>query len=116
LYACEGVVVAEFEPMVNQWYRNVERDDAFQVVARDDEQETVEIQYFDGDLEEIDLEAWNEMELESIEPPEDRTGSIDQIEPDDLGYTDTGMIPEKHGEQLQEGMSEKGEEEEGENE
>jgi hypothetical protein len=116
LCACEGVVVAEFEPIVNRWYRNLEQGYEFQVVARDDEQETVEIQYFDGDLEEIDLEAWNEMELESIEPPEDWTGSIDQIEPDDLGYTDTGMIPEKHGEQLQEGMSEEGEEEEGENE
>jgi hypothetical protein len=103
--------VAEFEPMVNQWYRNLQQGYQFQVVARDEQEETVEIQYFDGDLEEVDLEAWNEMELEPIEPPEDWTGSIDQIEPDDLGYTDTGMTPEEHGKQPHEGLSEEAEQE-----
>ena len=103
--------------MVNHWYRNVERDDAFQVVVCDEQQETVEIQYFDGDLEEIDLEAWNAMELEAIEPPEDWTGSIDGIEADDLGYTDTGIPPEEHSKRPQEeGLTEEAEQEEGEEE
>jgi hypothetical protein len=109
--------MAEFEPLVNQWYRNVEQGYEFQVVARDDAQETVEIQYFDGDLEEVDLEAWNAMELEPIEPPEDWTGSIDEIETDDLGYTDTGMPPKEHSKRLQEeSLSEEAEQEEGEEE
>lgn len=109
--------MAEFEPLVNQWYRNVEQGHEFQVIARDEEQETVEIQYFDGDLEEIDLEAWNAMELEPIEPPEDWTGSIDEIEADDLRYTDTGMPPEEHSKRPQEeGLSEEAEKEEGEEE
>jgi hypothetical protein len=116
LRTCEGVAVAEFEPMVNQWYRNLQQGYQFHVVARDEQQETVQIQYFDGDLEELDLEAWNEMELEPIEPPEDWTGSIDKIEPDDLGYTDTGMTPEEYGKQPQEGLSEEAEQEEGEDE
>ncbi len=108
--------MAELEPMVNRWYRNLEQGYAFQVVARDEQQETVEIQYFDGDLEEIDLEAWNAMELESIEPPEDWTGSVDAIEADDLGYTDTGITGEERGKQPQEGLSEEAEQEEGEKE
>ena len=108
--------MAEFEPTVSQWYRNLQQGHQFQVVARDEQQETVAIQYFDGDLEEVDLEAWNEMELEPIEPPEDWTGSIDQIELDDLGYTDTGMTADEHDKQSQEGLGDEAEQEEGEGE
>jgi hypothetical protein len=108
--------MAEFEPMVNHWYRHLEQGYEFQVVAHDEQQETVEIQYFDGDVEEIDLEAWSAMELEPIEPPEDWTGSIDAIEPDDVRYTDTGITPERRGKQSADGLSEDAEQEEGEEE
>lgn len=110
--------MAEFEPIVNRWYRDLEQGYTFQVIARDDQQDTVEIQYFDGDLEEMDLEEWNVMALEPIEPPEDWTGSIDHIERDDLRYTDTGITSEGHGGQPQgqEGLSEEVEPEEGEKE
>ena len=110
--------MAEFEPIVNRWYRDLEQGYAFQVIARDDQQDTVEIQYFDGDLEEMDLEEWNAMALEPIEPPEDWTGSIDHIEADDLRYTDTGITAERRGKQSQgqEGLSEEVEPEEGEEE
>lgn len=104
--------MTEFEPMVNRWYRNLEHGDEFQVVARDEQQDTVDIQYFDGNLEEIDLEAWNAMELEPIEPPEDWTGSVDAIEADDLGYTDTSLTAEERGKQPQEGLSGEVEQEE----
>lgn len=108
--------MGDFEPIVNQWYRNREQGYQFQVVACDEQQDTVEIQYFDGEVEEVDLESWNAMELEPIEPPEDWTGTIDQIEPDDLGYTDTGMTPERRGEQVQEDLSEEAAQEQGEEE
>jgi hypothetical protein len=32
------------------------------------------------------MEEWEEMDLEEIEPPEDWTGPLDKLEPDDLGY------------------------------
>ena len=110
--------MAEFEPIVNRWYRDLEKGYAFQVITRDDQQDTVEIQYFDGDLEEMDLEEWNAMALEPIEPPEDWTGSIDHIEADDLRYTDIGITAEGRGKQSQgrEGLSEEVEPEEGEEE
>ena len=43
---------------------------------------TIEIQYFDGTIEEIDLDDWLEDEIEATEPPEDWTGSVD-VEPED---------------------------------
>ena len=79
---------AEAEPVVGNWYQHLDKGQEFQVVAVDEESEVVEIQHFDGDVDEIELDAWYAMDLEAIEPPEDWTGPIDEIETDDLGYSD----------------------------
>lgn len=78
------------KPIVDQWYRHLDKGERFRVVAIDEDARTVEIQDFDGDVEEIDLENWYVMDIEPIEPPEDVTGPMDDVERDDLGYTDTG--------------------------
>ena len=38
---------------------------------------TVEVQHFDGTLEEVDLESWEEQEFEEAQAPEDWSGSVD---------------------------------------
>ena len=43
---------------------------------------TIEIQYFDGAVEELDLEDWVQEEIALTEAPEDWTGSVD-VEPED---------------------------------
>jgi hypothetical protein len=92
----------EDRPIVNRWYRHLDKGYQFQVVMVDQEEGTVEIQHFDGDVAELDLDTWNELEIELIEPPEDWTGSMDDIELDDLGYTETGMSKKDWSEPLQE--------------
>jgi hypothetical protein len=82
------------KPIINQWYRHLDKGDRFQVVAIDDDERTVEIQDFDGDIEEIDRENWYTMDIEPIGPPEDSTGPMgpmDDIERDDLGYNEPGL-------------------------
>ena len=59
------------------------------MTAKDDAASTIEIQYFDGDVEEIDLDDWFGLDIERIEPPEDWTGPMNDVESDDLGYTET---------------------------
>jgi hypothetical protein len=49
---------------------------------------------FDGDLEEMDFDEWHQQSIEAIEPPEDWTGPVDDVERDDLGYSETDMTPE----------------------
>ncbi len=68
-------------PVIGQWYRRAEGD-SFEVVAIDADDRTVEIQYFDGTIEELDLDDWFEEPIVSSEPPEDWTGSVD-VEPED---------------------------------
>ncbi len=60
----------DHEPVKGQWYENVEEDDSFRVLSVDPDAELVEIEYLDGDIEEIDLDTWHEMDLERIEEPE----------------------------------------------
>jgi len=73
-------VSRDYEPTPGQWYENVEEEESFRVLSVDEDSELVEIEYLDGDIEEIDLETWHEMDLERTEEPEGWTGSADEEE------------------------------------
>ncbi len=103
------------KPRVAQWYRHLNKGQEFHVTAVDEAERTVEIQHFDGDVEELGLEEWYAMDLEAIEAPEDWTGPMDDVERDDLGYTETGMRGEDWSGPLRE-QSPRGEPESGEEE
>lgn len=81
----------ELDPVVGNWYRHLDKGQQFCIVALDEEAGLVEVQHFDGDIEEIGLAAWYEMTLEVSEAPEDWTGPVDDVETDDLPYSETGM-------------------------
>ena len=71
-------VSRDYEPVPGQWYENLEEEESFRVLTVDEDSELVEIEYLDGDIEEIDLEAWHEMDLERIEEPEGWSESDDE--------------------------------------
>lgn len=79
--------MASPQPSVGSWYR-LEDGETFEVVAIDDDDRTIEVQYFDGTVEEMDFEDWEtqceERALTATGPPEDWSGSVD-VEPDDEG-------------------------------
>ena len=45
------------KPTIGNWYR-ITGSDSFEVVAFDEDDGTIELQYFDGTVEEMDLEDW----------------------------------------------------------
>jgi hypothetical protein len=67
-------VAREFEPAVGQWYENIDENESFRVLSVDEDAELVEIEYLDGDIEEIDLDTWAEFDLDKIEQPEGWSG------------------------------------------
>ena len=73
----------DYEPVAGQWYENVEEDDSFRVLSVDEDAELVEIEYLDGDIEEIDLDTWHEMDLERIEEPEGWAAEDDDDDEDE---------------------------------
>ena len=63
-------------PVIGEWYRCASGE-LFEVVAFDPEDDEIEIQYFDGTLEEYDRETWEAQGITEADPPEDWTGSVD---------------------------------------
>jgi hypothetical protein len=82
----------EQDPGIDQWYAHLDKGQRFYVVAINEDQNTIDIQHFDGDLEEISLDEWRNLQIELSEEPENWTGALDIAEIDDLGtgVTDTG--------------------------
>jgi hypothetical protein len=76
-------VSRDYEPVAGQWYENLEEEEQFRVLKVDEDSELVEIEYLDGDIEEIDLETWHEMDLDRIEEPEGWSKSDDEDEAED---------------------------------
>lgn len=85
---------ANIDPVVGEWFQHLDKGQKFQVVAVDEENALIDIQYFDGDTDELGFDAWHDLDIESIEAPEDWTGPLDDVERDDLGYTETDMQPD----------------------
>jgi hypothetical protein len=76
------------QPSIGDWYR-LSGSELFEVVAIDDDEGTVDIQYFDGTVEEMDREdwesQWDDGALEAAEAPEDWSGSVDVEGSDEEG-------------------------------
>jgi hypothetical protein len=73
------------QPGIGDWYR-LRGGELFEVVAFDESDGTIEVQYFDGTVEEFEIEDWRTQRasgaIEEAEAPEDWSGSVD-VEPED---------------------------------
>ncbi len=61
----------EIAPVEGNWYLNLDNEQAFEVVSVDKDSGLIEIQYADGSLEEVDLNTWDELEIEPTEATEE---------------------------------------------
>lgn len=95
-------MATEIDPVVGNWYRDSESERTFEVVALDEDEGSVEIQYFEAEVEEVDIDSWYEMSLEIAAEPEDWSGPYDDLERDDFGDTEEPMRPEDWGNPLEE--------------
>lgn len=73
----------DHNPVPGQWYESLDDEEVFQVLSIDEDSELIELQYEDGDVEEIDYETWQELDLELTEEPEGWSGSEDEEDEDE---------------------------------
>lgn len=78
-------------PVIGNWYL-CQEGQVFEVVAVDEDDHTIEVQHFDGTLEEFDDDGWIAMMPKETEAPEDWTGSLD-VEPEDHDEDGTAELP-----------------------
>jgi len=86
-------MAVEITPAVGNWYQSLDRS-KFEVITVDEDEGSIEIQYFDGELDEMDFDGWASLGPTSIAQPEDWSAPFGDMERDDLGYTDTNVPPE----------------------
>lgn len=79
------------EPAIGRWYRR-SNGQLFEVVAVDEDDETIELQFFDGTIDEVDHETWAKLLIERVAAPEDWSGSVD-MDPEDYAGDEEGEIP-----------------------
>jgi len=60
----------DYDPVQGKWYQDLEENEVFQVLSVDPDEELIELQYENGDIEEIDLDTWHELDLEHAQEPE----------------------------------------------
>lgn len=75
-------------PEVGSWYQDQIEERLFEVVAIDEETDSIDIQYFEGEIQEYDYETWQSLEVVNAEPPEDWTGAY-EVDGEDDGIIDT---------------------------
>ena len=69
-------MATELEPIVGDWYSYRGRD--FTVIDVDEDEGIVEVQYASGTVQQIDLSAWYDMDLEPSEEPEDWNADLEE--------------------------------------
>lgn len=79
------------DPVIDRWYKDVENQLTFKVVAIEDADDSIEVQYLNGDIGEYDNDSWYNSTFDYIEAPEDWSAPY-EVESEDLGYTD----PDEH--------------------
>jgi hypothetical protein len=76
-------VARDYDPVQGQWYEDLEENEIFRVLSVDPDEEIIEVQYENGDIEEIDLDTWHELDLERAEEPEGWASDEDEEEEED---------------------------------
>jgi hypothetical protein len=69
------------DPIVDQWYIHQDKGQMFRIVAADAATGSIEVQYFHGDVGQIERAAWRELDIEAAEPPEDWRISLKPHQP-----------------------------------
>jgi len=97
----------EVDPIIATWYCHLNKGQRLFVVAVDESARIVEVQHFDGDVEEFDLDTWYQLDIELCKAPENWSGPLDIGNVDDLGTEVSDTRPSDWNEPLNELASRK---------
>lgn len=71
-------MATDMEPVISNWYYDADEERTFEVIRFEEDEELVEVRYGDGDVVELALDAWYDMNLEPGAP----SGDLDLGEED----------------------------------
>lgn len=60
----------KLKPVIARWYQRLDNGDVFEVVGVDEDDGFVDVQNFDGEVSEMTLQTWHELDLARVSAPE----------------------------------------------
>ena len=75
-------MLRRLKPEIGQWYENQEDDTLFEVVSIDEDDNSIGIQFYDGEITLLELETFARMSLLLVEQPEDWSAPFELDEED----------------------------------
>lgn len=86
-------MASSIKPSIGQWFHDPIENSYFEVVAFDQHNAFIEIQYLDGDIGEIDIDLWYEMQPIPSQPPNNADAAF-QLSNEDYLLQNETIIPE----------------------
>lgn len=83
----------QLAPEVSKWYTDAVNNSMFEVVAIDENSDTIEIQYIDGEVGEFDSKTWKSLILKPAAQAEDWRSPYEVSSEDEL-YSDNPFVPD----------------------
>jgi len=71
--------MASYYPRIGSWFRDQDNGQCFEIVAIDEKQKTVEVQYLDGEISEFEIESWGSLHIHETAAPEQAYSGLDGI-------------------------------------
>lgn len=72
-----AIMATQIDPEIGRWFKRLDLNELFEVVARDDDDKTIDIQYFNGEIEELDMASWQQLPITQAAAPEDWSGALE---------------------------------------
>jgi len=79
------MIPLEPQPTIGQWYQDAQHR-YFEVVASDED--SVEIQFYDGNIEEIDMDSWVLLSVKLAAEPNDGLSPFEELDFNEGGLTE----------------------------
>lgn len=95
-------MAAQNDPEIGNWYQSTSSL-LFKVVAIDERDDTIEIQYFDGTIGELEMDLWESLAPEQLDAPDDWSGPFDDIDDDVISSNEDDSNTRKSWDSVLEG-------------
>ena len=83
------------QPEVGSWYKDQFYHQPFEVIAENEEEDSVEVQYFAGEIGAFDFDSWHQLEPKRISPPKDWSGPFEISLEDLTNYSDPYFLEQE---------------------
>lgn len=70
----------ELTPEPEQWYRDMDEQTDFRVLSVDEDQGTIDVEAADGHLETMELEEWEQLNLQAVDAPLFASDELDELD------------------------------------